>query len=115
LGCRVLRCGFGVFFEAAADFADGLAEAVFVFDDRQPQVAFAVFAEAAQFGAAQQQLYEGKLRTHPIRIMPGGLHVVLEGMGRLQKNEISGEKLVYHVHSVRRYRRLRSFLNGAGD
>jgi NADPH:quinone reductase-like Zn-dependent oxidoreductase len=49
------------------------------------------------FKTAQQLLDEGKLKMHPLRVMPGGFRGVLDGMELLRKKQISGEKLVYRV------------------
>lgn len=49
------------------------------------------------FKTAQVLLDEGKLKVHPVRIMPGGFQGVLEGMDMLRKKQISGEKLVYRI------------------
>ena len=49
------------------------------------------------FKTAQQLLDEGKLKTHPLKVMPGGFKGVLEGMDLLRKKQISGQKLVYRV------------------
>ena len=49
------------------------------------------------FKTAQQLLSEGKLKMHPVRLMPGGFQGVLDGMDLLRNKQISGEKLVYRV------------------
>jgi NADPH:quinone reductase-like Zn-dependent oxidoreductase len=49
------------------------------------------------FKTAQQLLDEGKLKLHPLRLMPGGFQGVLDGMDMLRKKQVSGEKLVYRV------------------
>lgn len=49
------------------------------------------------FKTAQDLLDQGKIRTHPLQRMPGGLAGVLEGMELLRRKEISGKKLVYRL------------------
>jgi NADPH:quinone reductase-like Zn-dependent oxidoreductase len=49
------------------------------------------------YGTAQKLLEEGKLKPHPLRIMPGGLQGVLDGMDMLRKKQVSGQKLVYNL------------------
>jgi hypothetical protein len=45
----------------------------------------------------QQLLDNGKLKSHPLRLMPGGLAGVPDGVELLRKKQISGAKLVYTV------------------
>ena len=52
------------------------------------------------FKTAQRLLDEGKIKTHPLRRMPGGLTGVLEGMELLRKKQISGQKLVYPLNET---------------
>lgn len=47
------------------------------------------------FKTAQRLLDEGKLKTHPIRVMEGGLEKVVDGLEVLKKKEVSGQKLIY--------------------
>ena len=49
------------------------------------------------YRTAQQLLDEGKLKTHPLQTMAGGLPGVLDGMKLLKSKEISGKKLVYRL------------------
>ena len=49
------------------------------------------------FKTAQLLLNEGKLKLHPLRLMPGGFQGVLDGLDLLRNKQISGEKLVYRV------------------
>ncbi|KAJ5624594.1 hypothetical protein N7510_000903 [Penicillium lagena] len=49
------------------------------------------------FQMAQRLLDEGKIRTHPLHPMPGGLQGVLDGMELLRQKQISGKKLVYSL------------------
>ena len=49
------------------------------------------------FETAQTLLDEGKLKTHPIQTMEGGLQGVLDGIKLLQTKQISGKKLVYRL------------------
>jgi NADPH:quinone reductase-like Zn-dependent oxidoreductase len=51
---------------------------------------------AMKWTTTVQQLFdEGKVRTHPIREMEGGLEGVMQGLDMLKKKEVSGQKLVY--------------------
>lgn len=59
-------------------------------------------AEAREFAVkwyktVQQLLDEGKLKSHLLRLMPGGFQGILDGMDLLRNKQISGEKLVYHI------------------
>ncbi|KAF5004820.1 hypothetical protein FDECE_8697 [Fusarium decemcellulare] len=47
------------------------------------------------FATAQRLLDEGKLRTHPVKLMEGGFGGVLDGLEILRKKQVSGQKLVY--------------------
>jgi hypothetical protein len=49
---------------------------------------------SAYFGMLQRLLDQGKLRTHPLRVMEGDLSTVIEGMDVLRSGVISGEKIV---------------------
>lgn len=46
------------------------------------------------FGMVQNLLDQGKLRTHPLRVMRGGFEDVLQGLQMLREKKISGEKLI---------------------
>lgn len=46
------------------------------------------------FAVLQKLLDEGKIKTHPLRVMEGDLGTVLEGMELLKSGTISGEKIV---------------------
>jgi NADPH:quinone reductase-like Zn-dependent oxidoreductase len=41
---------------------------------------------------------DGKVKPHPIKIIQGGLPKVIEGIGAMQRKEVSGEKLVYPMY-----------------
>ncbi|KAI0452053.1 GroES-like protein [Xylaria acuta] len=41
----------------------------------------------------------GKLRTHPIQVNRGGLAKVIDGIGAMQRKEVSGLKLVYPLYN----------------
>jgi len=41
----------------------------------------------------------GRLRPHPIQVNRGGLAKVVEGLGALQRKEVSARKLVYPLYS----------------
>lgn len=49
------------------------------------------------FGTAQALLDGGRLRTHPLRVMEGGLESVADGLELLRKKQVSGEKLIYRI------------------
>lgn len=42
-------------------------------------------------------LAEGKLKAHPVKMMAGGLAGAKEGLGLVQRGQVSASKLVYHV------------------
>lgn len=56
-------------------------------------------------GVCERLLGEGRVKAHPVRVEregerekgKGGLEGVLEGLERLRRGEVSGEKLVYLV------------------
>lgn len=53
---------------------------------------------AVQWCGEMQGLVEsGEVRSHPVRVLEGGWKGVLEGLGRLRKGEVRGEKLVVRV------------------
>ena len=43
----------------------------------------------------------GKIRPHPVKTNPGGLAKVIDGIGAMQRKEVSGQKLVYTLHASR--------------
>lgn len=49
------------------------------------------------FTTVQRLLDDGCLKTHPLRLMDGGLLSILDGMELLRKKKISGEKLVFRI------------------
>lgn len=49
------------------------------------------------YDSFEQQLAEGKMRTHPARVNKGGLGAIPDGVGILRRKEISAQKLVYAV------------------
>jgi aspyridone synthetase trans-acting enoyl reductase len=49
------------------------------------------------FVTVQDLLDNGLLKPHPIRVMPGGLGRVAEGIAELRLGKVSGEKLVYKI------------------
>ncbi|RLL96037.1 hypothetical protein CFD26_105477 [Aspergillus turcosus] len=49
------------------------------------------------FEEVEQLLQNGQLRAHPVRVMPGGLEAVPEGLALLKGKKVSGQKLVYLV------------------
>jgi NADPH:quinone reductase-like Zn-dependent oxidoreductase len=42
-------------------------------------------------------LESGRLKPHPIRVNQGGLAKVIDGLGALQRKEVSAQKLVYSL------------------
>ncbi|KAM0338446.1 hypothetical protein ACHAPU_011323 [Fusarium lateritium] len=49
------------------------------------------------FATAQRLLDQGKLCTHPIKLMEGGFEAILSGLEMLRKKQISGQKLFYMI------------------
>lgn len=49
------------------------------------------------FTTVQQLLDEGNLRSHPLKVMEGGLSAVFEGTEMLKKHAVSGQKLIYRM------------------
>ena len=49
------------------------------------------------YGLTENLLHQGKLRTHPESLQPGGLQGVLKGMQDLKDGSVTGKKLVYRV------------------
>lgn len=49
------------------------------------------------YTTAQQLLDQGKLRSHPLRVMDGGLLAALDGLELLKNKQVSGQKLICHV------------------
>ncbi|KAL8809476.1 MAG: hypothetical protein Q9200_003379 [Gallowayella weberi] len=47
------------------------------------------------FLRVEKLIHAGKLRSHPIKLQPGGLSAVIQGVARMQRRQVSGEKLVY--------------------
>lgn len=46
---------------------------------------------------AEKLLNEKKIKVHPVKVQPGGLKGVLQGMQDMKEGKVSGEKLVYNV------------------
>ncbi len=47
-------------------------------------------------------LYEsGQLRTHPMQVKEGGLAKVIDGLGALQRKEVSASRLIYPLYNQR--------------
>ena len=58
--------------------------------------------EDRKFGAkltadVQALLNQGKIDTHPVKVMTGGWDAVLDGVNVVRKQALSGQKLVYSV------------------
>jgi NADPH:quinone reductase-like Zn-dependent oxidoreductase len=49
------------------------------------------------FQTIQRLLDQGKIRSHPPRVMPGKFQGILEGVEIMRRKEVSGEKLVYFI------------------
>lgn len=49
------------------------------------------------FTTVQELVDSGKIKTHPLKVMEGGLPAVLDGLQMLKDKKISGQKLVYNV------------------
>lgn len=47
--------------------------------------------------ATQKLLDNGKITTHPIKIMRGGWEGIVKGVDMIRSQELSGQKLVYQV------------------
>lgn len=60
------------------------------------------------FKTAQALLDGERLRTHPLRIMEGGLESVLDGLELLRKKQVSGEKLIYRIDQPHGYLRAKN-------
>ena len=41
----------------------------------------------------------GKVRPHPIKVNQGGLAKVIDGIGAMQRKEVSGQKMVYPLYA----------------
>ena len=52
------------------------------------------------YGQVERLFHEGKIKTHPERVMGGGFEAVLNGVGMIRRGEISGQKLVYPIAVV---------------
>ncbi|EAS31152.1 zinc binding enoyl reductase [Coccidioides immitis RS] len=44
-------------------------------------------------------IHAGKIKPHPPKINPGGLDTIIAGIEKMQRREVSGEKMVYIVDS----------------
>lgn len=49
------------------------------------------------FAVADRLLNEGKIKPHPVKIMPNGLEDVQEGLQLQRNNDLSAEKIVYRI------------------
>lgn len=45
----------------------------------------------------QKLLDDGRIRSHPVRVYPGGFQGMLEGLKMLKNRQVSGQKLVVFV------------------
>ncbi|KAI2621842.1 putative zinc-binding dehydrogenase family oxidoreductase [Hypoxylon sp. NC1633] len=73
---------------------------------RKIQLSGGYYREASQakhnaalgwYSTVQRLLNQGKLRSHPIKVLPGGLDAIPEGLRMLRTGDISGQKLVVHI------------------
>lgn len=58
--------------------------------------------ELQKFGArlwavTQKLVDEGKLQHHPLQVLKGGFETVIDGMERVKKGQVSGEKIVVRL------------------
>lgn len=49
------------------------------------------------FKAMQKVMDEGRLKWHPVRLLPGRWETILDGLMKLKNREVSGEKLVVKI------------------
>lgn len=49
------------------------------------------------FQMFQKVLGEGKIRTHPVRLLDGGFEGILEGLKVLKRGDVSGQKIVVRL------------------
>lgn len=49
------------------------------------------------FAAVQTLLDRGEVATHPVKVMPGGLDGVADGLAMIRSKPPSGYKLVYQI------------------
>lgn len=47
------------------------------------------------YATMEKYFLQGKLKTHPTRVLQGGFPALLEGVGMLRRKEVSGQKLVF--------------------
>ncbi len=53
------------------------------------------YQQAVEWAAEVQGLVKrGEVRSHPVRVLEGGLEAVVPGLERLRRGEVRGEKLV---------------------
>jgi len=49
------------------------------------------------FSVAEKLWAQGRWQPHPLRLEPGGLQGIIDGMQQMREGKVSGEKLVYRV------------------
>ena len=49
------------------------------------------------FETMQRLMNSGKIRSHPPRVMPGGIESIFDGIDLMRQKAVSGEKLVYRI------------------
>ncbi|KAF3480349.1 putative zinc-binding dehydrogenase family oxidoreductase [Arthroderma uncinatum] len=63
---------------------------------REPAPELKEFAKS-WFTTVQELLDQGKLKTHPLRVMDGGFPAILDGLELLKTKQVSGQKLIYRL------------------
>ena len=63
---------------------------------REPNAELRVFGEK-WFRQVQRMVDEGRIRSHPVRVMGGGFEGILQGLDLMRNRTVSGEKLVYQI------------------
>ena len=63
---------------------------------REPDPEMREFGEK-WFRQVQKMVDEGKIKSHPVRVMGGGFAGILKGLDLLRSRTVSGEKLVYRI------------------
>ncbi|EPQ51058.1 GroES-like protein [Gloeophyllum trabeum ATCC 11539] len=52
------------------------------------------------FAALEDLLKKGEIKPNPVRVLPGGLNAIPEGLQELEEGRVSGQKLVVHPHET---------------
>jgi NADPH:quinone reductase-like Zn-dependent oxidoreductase len=56
-----------------------------------------------------------KLKSHPVRVMEGGLDAVIDGLGDMREKRVSGQKMVYLVQPRDQYSLLQDTVSSNGS